>query len=71
MQKQLSDIYIDVTDFLITDIWYSNSFEKAIEEKVAAEQEALKAKNKKVQIEEESKQKVIAAEMEEKSMEIR
>ena len=71
LQRQLSGKYVDVTDFQITDINYSNSFEKAIEEKVTAEQEALKAKNKTVQIEEEAKQKVIAAEAEAKSMEIR
>jgi regulator of protease activity HflC (stomatin/prohibitin superfamily) len=71
LQMQLSGKYVDVTDFQRTDIKYSNSFEKAIEEKVTAEQEALKAKNKTVQIEEEAKQKVIAAEAEAKSMEIR
>ena len=46
-------------------------FEKAIESKVTAEQEALKAKNKTVQIQEEAKQKVISAEAEAKSMAIR
>ena len=50
---------------------YSDSFEKAIEGKVTAEQEALKAKNKTVQVEEEAKQRVIAAEAEAKSMAIR
>ena len=38
---------------------------------VTAEQEALKAKNKTVQVEEEAKQKVIAAQAEAKSMAIR
>ena len=71
LQKQLSGNYINVTDFQITDINYSSAFEKAIEEKVTAEQEALKAKNKTVQVEEEAKQKVIAAEAEAKSMAIR
>ena len=46
LQQQLDDNYIAVTDFNITDIDYSDSFEKAIEGKVTAEQEALKAKNK-------------------------
>ena len=71
LQEQLDDNFITVTDFNITEIDYSDVFEKAIEGKVTAEQEALKAKNKTVQIEEEAKQKVIAAEAEAKSMAIR
>lgn len=71
LQEQLDDNYINITDFNITDIDYSDSFEKAIEGKVTAEQEALKAKNKTVQIQEEAKQKVISAEAEAKSMAIR
>lgn len=71
LQEQLEDNFIDVTDFQITDIDYSDSFEKAVEAKTVAEQEALKAKNKTVQVEEEAKQKVIAAQAEAKSMAIR
>lgn len=71
LQTQLKDNYINVTDFQMTEISYSDVFEKAIEAKVTAEQEALKAKNKTVQVEEEAKQKVIAAEAEAKSMSIR
>ena len=71
LQKQLSDKYINVTDFQMTEINYSDVFERAIESKVTAEQEALKAKNKTVQVEEEAKQKVIAAQAEAKSMAIR
>lgn len=71
LQEQLNDNYIAITDFQITDIDYSNAFEKAIESKVTAEQEALKAKNQTVQVEEEAKQKVIAAQAEAKSMAIR
>jgi hypothetical protein len=41
LQEQLDDNYINVTDFNITDIDYSDVFEKAIEGKVTAEQEAL------------------------------
>ena len=67
----MEEKYISVTDFQITAINYSDVFERAIESKVTAEQEALKAKNKTVQIEEEAKQKVIAAEAEAKSMAIR
>ena len=71
LQEQLVDNYITVTDFQMTEIAYSSVFEKAIESKVTAEQEALRAKNKTVQVQEEARQKVIAAEAEAKSMAIR
>ena len=71
LQTQLKDNYIAVTDFQMTEINYSEVFERAIESKVTAEQEALKAKNKTVQVQEEARQKVIAAEAEAKSMAIR
>ncbi len=71
LQKQLSPRYINVTGFQITDINYSKVFEQAIESKVTAEQEALKAKNRTVQIQEEAKQKIISAEAEARSMKIR
>ena len=71
LQNQLKDNYIDITDFQMIEINYSDVFERAIESKVTAEQEALKAKNKTVQVEEEAKQKVIAAQAEAKSMAIR
>lgn len=71
LEKQLISKYINVTGFQIVNINYSDVFEKAIESKVTAEQEALKAKNKTVQIQEEAKQKLISAEAEAKSMSIR
>lgn len=71
LQTHLTPKYINVTDFQMTSIAYSGTFEKAIESKVTAEQEALRAKNKTVQIEEEAKQKLISAEAEAKSMSIR
>ena len=71
LQDQLSNNYIDITDFQITDINYNDTFEKAVELKVQAEQEALKAKNTTIKITEEAKQKVISAEAEAKSMAIR
>ena len=71
LQAQLEQRYINVTGFQITDINYSGGFERAIESKVTAEQEALKAKNRTVQIQEEAKQKIISAEAEAKSMAIR
>ena len=71
LQGHLSDNYLNITDFQLVEINYSDVFERAIESKVTAEQEALKAKNKTVQVEEEAKQKVIAAQAEAKSMAIR
>lgn len=71
LQNSLKDNYINVTDFQMTEINYSSVFEKAIESKVTAEQEALRAKNKTVQVQEEARQRVIAAEAEAKSMAIR
>ena len=71
LKDQLTERYVNVTDFQIIDIGYSEVFERAIESKVTAEQDALKAKNKTVQIQEEAKQKVISAEAEAKSMSIR
>ena len=71
LQSHLTPKYVNVTDFQMTSIAYSGVFEKAIESKVTAEQEALRAKNKTVQIQEEAKQKLISAEAEAKSMSIR
>ena len=71
LQDQLSNNYIDITDFQITDINYNDTFEKAVELKVQAEQEALKAKNTTIKITEEAKQKVISAEAEAKAIRIK
>lgn len=71
LQEQLDDNYINVTDFNITNIDYSDSFERAVEAKTVAEQEALKAKNMTAKVSEEARQKVISAEAEAKSMAIR
>lgn len=71
LQKELDKKYINVTDFQITNIGYSDVFEKAIEAKVTAEQEALKARNKTVQVQEEAKQKVISAEAEAKAIRVK
>lgn len=71
LQEQLDDNYITITDFNITDIDYSDSFERAVEAKTVAEQEALKAKNKTVQVQEEAHQKVISAEAEAKAIRIK
>ena len=70
LKEALADNYINVTDFQITDIDYSDAFEKAVEEKVTAEQEAQKAKNKTVQVQEEARQKVLTAEADAKAIKL-
>ena len=71
LSEKLGTRYINVSDFQITEIQYSQAFEQAIENKVTAEQDALKAKNQTVKVQEEAKQKVIAAEAEAKAMAIK
>ena len=71
LYKQLSNNYIAVTDFNITDINYNTTFEKAVEAKVQAEQEALQAKNITIKVNEEAKQKIILAEAEAKAIKIK
>ena len=62
---------IRVSAVVLANIDYSDVFEKAIEDKQVAMQNAIRAKNKTQEIEEEARQKVIAAEAEAKSMQIR
>ncbi len=69
--KSLKSKGIIITGFNIVDIKYAPEFERAIESKVKAQQEALQAKNKTVQVEEEAKQKLVSAKAEAESMRIR
>jgi regulator of protease activity HflC (stomatin/prohibitin superfamily) len=62
---------IVVTRFEITNFDFSDEFEKAVEQKVTAEQEAARARNRTIQVQEEARQRLIAAEAEAKSMTIR
>lgn len=55
----------------IVNIDFSDEFEKAVENKQIALQRAIQAKNKTQEIEEESRQKVIAAEADAKAMAIK
>ena len=71
LKKELNNRGIEVTSFNMTTIQYAPEFEKAVEDKVKAQQKALEAKNKTVQVEEEAKQKLLSAEAEAKSMSIR
>lgn len=71
VKNALNKEYFEVTDFNITQISYGSAFMKAIEDKVTAEQEALKAKNKTVQVQEEAKQKILTAEAEAKAIQLK
>lgn len=71
LTESLNKNYISVQNVVIEDIEYSSQFERAIEEKQIATQDAIKAKNKTKQIEEEAKQKVLSAKAEAESMRIR
>lgn len=67
----LEQNFIHVSRFEITNIDYTPEFEKSVEAKVIAKQDAEKAQNQTVQITEQAKQKVIAAKAEAESMQIR
>ena len=71
LTDSLAKNYILVQNVVIENIEYSAQFEKAIEEKQIATQDAIKAKNKTKQVEEEAKQKVLSAKAEAESMRIR
>jgi regulator of protease activity HflC (stomatin/prohibitin superfamily) len=71
IQNKLENYPVRMTAFQILSIDYSDAFEKVIEEKVAAAQEAEKAKNRTIQVQEEAKQKVLAAEGEARAMQIK
>ncbi|MFO1399781.1 MAG: prohibitin family protein [Steroidobacteraceae bacterium] len=60
-----------VTGFQLTNIDYTDEFERAVEAKVVAVQNAIAEQNRTVQIEQQAKQKVISAEAEATSMKIR
>lgn len=61
---------ISVADFQLRDVEFSQAFEKAVEQKQVAVENALAAKNRTVQFEEEAKQKIITAQAEAESMRI-
>lgn len=71
LTSELSKYDIIAQAVVLEDINYSKQFERAIEEKQIATQEAIKARNKTKQVEEEAKQKVLSAKAEAESMRIR
>jgi regulator of protease activity HflC (stomatin/prohibitin superfamily) len=64
LKEELPEGFFTDMSIKLDDISYSAAFEKGIEAKVLAEQEAQKSKNQTVQIEEEGRQKVIKAKAE-------
>lgn len=62
---------ITVKSIAILNIDYSDTFERAIEEKVVAAQDAIKAKNRTLQVEEESRQTIVRAKAEAEAISIR
>ena len=62
IKERLADKPVSFNELVIEDVGFSDAFESAIEAKQIATQEAIKAKNKTLQIEEESRQDVIRAE---------
>ena len=62
---------VAITNFQMINIDYSDQFERAIEKKVVAEQEALEEENRTKQVEQKAKQQIISAEAEARSMKIR
>lgn len=71
LSEKVSKYGILVKGVEIVNIDFSDEFEKAVENKQIALQRAIQAKNKTQEIEEESRQKVIAAEADAKALEIK
>ena len=67
----MKDKPIRISSIVLANVDYSDVFEKAIEDKQVAMQNAIRAKNRTQEIEEEARQKIITAEAEAKSMQIR
>lgn len=61
LKERLGINYIVVTDLSIVNFQFSEEFDKAIEEKVTAEQKALEAENKLKQVEFEAQQLIVTS----------
>ncbi len=70
LTAKLSENFIQVTDVSIVDFKFSESFNKAIEAKVTAEQNALAAKNKLDQVQFEAQQTVASAKAQAEAIQI-
>ena len=71
LKKKINSKYIQNITFQVTNLDYSDNFEKAIENKVIAAQKAQEAVNNTKRIEEEANQKVISAKADAEAMGIK
>jgi prohibitin 2 len=71
LKSNLEARHVSVTDLQLTDVDFEDSYEKAAEEKVVAVQNAQKAKNETVTIEERAKQVIKTAEADARAMQIK
>lgn len=62
---------VTITNFQMINIDYSDQFEKSIEKKVVAEQEALEEENRTKQVEQKAKQQIVQSEAEAKAIRIK
>jgi prohibitin 2 len=67
----LHDRGITINEFSLTNIDFQDAFEQAVESKVVAVQEAERAKNKTVTVQEEANQRVITAKADAEAMQIK
>jgi prohibitin 2 len=71
LKENLAKNDILLEDVFITDFKFSDSFDKAIESKVTAEQRALESKNKLEQVKFEAEQQIATAKAEAESIRIK
>lgn len=71
VQENLLAKHVIVADLQFTNLDFDDAYERAVEEKVVAIQDAQKAKNETVRIEEEAKQTVKTAQAEAEAMRIK
>lgn len=70
VKENLALRHVIVTDLQFTNLDFDAAYEKAVEEKVVAIQQAQKAKNQTVTVQEQARQTVMTAEAQAKSMQI-
>lgn len=71
INERLRAVGIMITDFSIRNVDFSDAFEKAVEQKQTAVEEAQAAKNYTVKVQEVAKQKIITAEADAEAMRIK
>ena len=71
LSKKVEKYGLNVNDFNITNFSFSDEFERAIEEKQVAEQKVLTAKQELEKEKIEAEKKIVAAEAEKKSNELK